>query len=255
MIAVKFEPSENWLPPGYTFKQMDSYTKNLTLIKVVDDSPSKCSKNEPSMGSSSNIDLLLSTDDDSRTNAEQIRFNRELEEVSRAEEEEMAAADKESTESSTAGTSYHLSATPYCLQTQHSLPDKSIADCVEALIGCYLASCGRRSALLFMDWLGLRVLPPNEVSVPKTMGISRDFGCLPIPVSPLLLSNVPNATEVLDFQLDGYDEFEKHINYRFNDRSYLLQAFTHASYHYNNITDCYQRFACFPVLFFACLVR
>lgn len=28
---------------------------------------------------------------------------------------------------------------------------------------------------------------------------------------------------------------------RFNDRAYLLQAFTHASYTYNRITDCYQR--------------
>ena len=46
---------------------------------------------------------------------------------------------------------------PYNLQTQHSLPDKSIADCVEALIGCYLTSCGQRAALQFMAWLGLKV--------------------------------------------------------------------------------------------------
>ena len=46
---------------------------------------------------------------------------------------------------------------PYNLQTQHSLPDKSIADCVEALIGCYLTTCGQRAALLFMTWLGLKV--------------------------------------------------------------------------------------------------
>ncbi len=46
---------------------------------------------------------------------------------------------------------------PYNLQTQHSLPDKSIADCVEALIGCYLTTCGQRAALQFMSWLGLKV--------------------------------------------------------------------------------------------------
>lgn len=39
----------------------------------------------------------------------------------------------------------------------------------------------------------------------------------------------------------GYDEFEQILNYKFNDRSYLLQAMTHASYSPNRVTDCYQR--------------
>ena len=50
---------------------------------------------------------------------------------------------------------------PYNLLTQHSIPDKSIADCVEALIGAYLTACGPRGALLFMSWLGLKVLPTS----------------------------------------------------------------------------------------------
>ena len=61
------------------------------------------------------------------------------------------------------------------------------------------------------------------------------------PPSPLL-RHVPCADIKLSHLLDGYDAFEAHIEYRFRDRAYLLQAFTHASYHYNNITDCYQRF-------------
>ena len=48
------------------------------------------------------------------------------------------------------------------LQIQHTLPDKSIADCVEALIGCYLTECGPRGALLLMAWLGLKVLPKKS---------------------------------------------------------------------------------------------
>lgn len=51
---------------------------------------------------------------------------------------------------------------PYNLMTQHSIPDKSIADCVEALIGAYLVACGPRGALLFMSWLGIKVLPREE---------------------------------------------------------------------------------------------
>lgn len=41
--------------------------------------------------------------------------------------------------------------------------------------------------------------------------------------------------------LQGYDQFEDSIGYHFGDRSYLLQAFTHASYSSNTLTDCYQR--------------
>jgi hypothetical protein len=49
------------------------------------------------------------------------------------------------------------------LVTQQSIPDKSIADCVEALIGAYLTSTGTFGALLFMSWLGMRVLPSKMI--------------------------------------------------------------------------------------------
>jgi endoribonuclease Dicer len=63
---------------------------------------------------------------------------------------------------------------------------------------------------------------------------------LQCPPSPLLRS-VPEAPALLHRLLEGFDQFERNIQYTFRDRSYLLQAFTHASYHYNYITDCYQR--------------
>ena len=56
---------------------------------------------------------------------------------------------------------------PYNLQTQHSLPDKSIADVVESLIGCYLTMCSQRAALMFMSWLGLNVLPEPALEIAK----------------------------------------------------------------------------------------
>lgn len=66
------------------------------------------------------------------------------------------------------------------------------------------------------------------------------FGKLLPPPSPLL-THIRDGERVLEHQLDGYSAFEEHIQYQFRDRSYLLQAFTHASYHYNSVTDCYQR--------------
>lgn len=142
---------------------------------------------------------------------------------------------------------------PYNLVTQHSIPDKSIADCVEALIGAYLIDCGSRGALLFMAWLGIRVLPIMKIEavdkrIPgSTKPIEENgkfyqtvYGHWRPPKSPLLHC-VPNAEETLDRLLDGFDKFEKDLDYKFNDRSYLLQAMTHASYSPNRLTDCYQR--------------
>jgi endoribonuclease Dicer len=135
---------------------------------------------------------------------------------------------------------------PYNLLTQHSIPDKSIADCVEALIGAYLIACGPKGALVFMKWLGLDLLS----SAPEKLKSSKEEeeqerrintgDIFPIPLSPLL-DNSKEGQIQLEFLLNGYDKFEDLIGYKFRDRSYLLQAFTHASYYPNRLTDCYQR--------------
>ena len=117
---------------------------------------------------------------------------------------------------------------PYNLLTQHSIPDKSIADCVESLIGAYLTSCGTQGALLLMSWIGLSVLPKNETRI------------LAVPDSPLVNPD-PDQLDQLNHLLIGFEKFEDILGYRFHDRSYLLQAFSHASYYPNRLTDCYQR--------------
>lgn len=144
---------------------------------------------------------------------------------------------------------------PYNLVTQHSIPDKSVADCVEALIGAYLIECGPRGALLLMAWLGIRVLPMYEVpydamqtrvpgSSPSYEKDGTDmqsiYGYWIPPKSPLL-THAPNPKDTLEHLLDGYSAFEGSLGYQFIDRSYLLQAMTHASYCPNRLTDCYQR--------------
>lgn len=96
-----------------------------------------------------------------------------------------------------------LATLPYNLVTQHSIPDKSIADCVEALIGkpplnviisleyliiffiellnftqigAYLIECGPRGALIFMSWLGIKVLPKTEVQLSEEDLLFRPVG-------------------------------------------------------------------------------
>uniref|UniRef100_A0A8C5WGY4 ribonuclease III n=1 Tax=Leptobrachium leishanense TaxID=445787 RepID=A0A8C5WGY4_9ANUR len=122
----------------------------------------------------------------------------------------------------------------YDLHTEQCIADKSIADCVEALLGCYLTSCGERAAQLFLCSLGLKVLPA-ATDAPK----GALYGYLKIP--PKCMFDHPDAEKTLNHLISGFENFEKRINYTFKNKAYLLQAFTHASYHYNTITDCYQR--------------
>ena len=259
MIATKFEPMENWLPPGFVVSQESAF-KGLDVYIVPSITPVS-SVGDQEQGMMNKEEDRSVTEEDT---PQQRKFNRELAECLKSEENESVPD---------ARIKYLI---PYNLQTQHSLPDKSIADCVEALIGCYLTSCSQRAALQFMSWLGLKVLPDEE-SVNRdasttdasdlTLGsdethvnklatdrgetttdiaespVNRDaikVGQLRPPPSPLLM-HVPRVKDRLDLYLVGAEAFERNIQYQFRDRSYLLQAFTHASYHYNTLTDCYQR--------------
>lgn len=144
---------------------------------------------------------------------------------------------------------------PYNLLTQHSIPNKSIADCVEALIGTYLISSGSQGAIQFMDWLGLKVLPKEFRTLTKIVDTTSEFSAnkhdhwLPTPKSPLIIpKDASNETvSAINKKLDEIyrqhrlDLFEETLGYRFRDKAYLVQAFTHNSYYENTVTDCYQR--------------
>lgn len=128
-----------------------------------------------------------------------------------------------------------------------------------------ITSCGERAAQLFLCSLGLKVLPvikrtdrekamcptrENFTSQQKNLSGSRaaasgagprssvlkdvEYGCLEIP--PRCMFDHPDADRTLSHLISGFENFEKKINYRFKNKAYLLQAFTHASYHYNTIT-------------------
>ncbi|KAK5916232.1 hypothetical protein CgunFtcFv8_011237 [Champsocephalus gunnari] len=135
----------------------------------------------------------------------------------------------------------------YDLHTEQCIADKSIADCVEALLGCYLTSCGERAAQMFLCSLGLKVLPMDKGALTgpvvlsgQTNTLDLNYGWLKIPPRSVL-DHHPDPEGTLTHLISGFENFERKINYTFQNKTYLLQAFTHASYHYNTITDCYQR--------------
>ncbi|KAL5284380.1 DICER1 family protein [Megaselia abdita] len=230
MIATKFEPHDNWLPPCYYVpKELEQ-----ALIEA---------RIPPSQWNLR--DLPNIKDLSSEQICELVR--KKAEELGLSDDEDMEkilTPEEQNPESFTCFI-------PYNLVTQHSIPDKSIADCVEALIGAYLIECGPRGALLFMAWLGIRVLPmirqvcdDTQIRVPGSIRPNSKeiiiYGEWKSPSSPLLRYS-PNPMKQLSLMLDGYEEFENKLCYKFRDRSYLLQAMTHASYSPNRLNDCYQR--------------
>ncbi|XP_017475087.1 PREDICTED: endoribonuclease Dcr-1 [Rhagoletis zephyria] len=234
MIATKFEPHDNWLPPCYFVpKELEK-----ALIEA------KIPPHHWKLVDLSSIKKLNS--------AEICALVREkADKLGLFSDESNYSEDASAVDESGEGKDFTCFI-PYNLVTQHSIPDKSVADCVEALIGAYLIECGPRGALLFMAWLGIRVLPfvrkPYNPQTPRIPGSTCPddngeitvYGEWAAPKSPLLHYS-PNATQELEYMLEGFDEFEATLGYKFRDRSYLLQAMTHASYSPNRLTDCYQR--------------
>ncbi|GBM53432.1 Endoribonuclease Dcr-1 [Araneus ventricosus] len=208
MVASKFEPYDNWLPPNYIVP------KGLEEALIESGIPS----GSWNLGNWS--DLTQMTEEEIRQSI-----------IDRTKMDFFENPNGVSIDSVNPS-----SLIPYNLLTQHSIPDKSIADCVEALIGAYLVSCGSRGALLFMSWLGLRVLPTHKSEDSNMIA----YGYLQPPPPPIL-TREPKSNLKLEKLLSGYSAFEEKIGYCFNDKSCLLQAFTHASYYYNTLTDCYQR--------------
>nr|AGW15597.1 dicer 1 [Nematostella vectensis] len=117
-----------------------------------------------------------------------------------------------------------------------SIPDKSVADSVEALIGAYLTTCGYQGALHFLDWLGVKVLPESPMSTDGPRASSK-YSIFTRPTITEYNSN-PQVLKRFAVQLQG---FENRIGYEFSNKLYLIQALTHASYSQNRLTDCYQR--------------
>lgn len=231
MIATKFEPHDNWLPPCYYVPRelekaliaagIPAYHWNLADLPNIKELSSEqiCAlvkRKAEALG------LQLDGNGDAAAAVVNGEQHTEAPEAEAATDGADNAAD------------HFTCFIPYNLVTQHSIPDKSVADCVEALIGAYLIDCGQRGALLFMAWLGIRVLPCLEG------GDGSRYGHWALPKSPLLL-HASEPQRRLERLLDGYDAFEASIGYQFRDRSYLLQAMTHASYTANRLTDCYQR--------------
>ncbi|TPX32894.1 hypothetical protein SmJEL517_g04048 [Synchytrium microbalum] len=116
-----------------------------------------------------------------------------------------------------------------------SISQKMLADFVEALIGVCCVDAGYEGGLRFLHRLGIiseSALKPLELKMPS-------------PKKPVSKSAGLASTNSMNVDSDvvasfPYDEIEASINYQFQDRSVLLEAFTHYSYRERK-TPCYER--------------
>lgn len=141
MIATKFEPHDNWLPPCY-------YVPRELEQALIESGVPSAFWNQANIPSLNEVNPI------------------EINQLVKETEQKLGLVKNELDQNDghlvTNEADSYRCFIPYNLITQHSIPDKSIADCVEALIGAYLIACGPRGALLFMAWLGIHVLPTEK---------------------------------------------------------------------------------------------
>jgi endoribonuclease Dicer len=114
---------------------------------------------------------------------------------------------------------------------------KAFADMMEAFMGAFLISTNYFTTIQFMKWLGLDVIPPDE-KIPTILCSSIEEG--------EIVHIVNNF-----YKEQAFFDIEKTINYEFNNKAYLIAAFTHPSSFANRLTNCYERyFICKKNLFY-----
>ncbi len=111
------------------------------------------------------------------------------------------------------------------------MSDKTVADCVESILGACVVSLGIERSLPMLKMMG--ILPSDNNRNYKLM-LREPFA------EPRLKSDVTNR-KINDLLLNC-DKIETVLGYKFKDRAYLLQALTHPSFQNNRYTQCYQQF-------------
>lgn len=113
---------------------------------------------------------------------------------------------------------------------RQNVPDKTVADCVEAILGASLKSFGVSRNFKLLEMFNILPQTPGR-DITKMLNTRLK--------SPRIRTNISDSE--VDAFLINYEELERIVDYKFNDRAYLLQALTHPSYPTNRITGCYQQ--------------
>uniref|UniRef100_A0A1I8JBS0 RNase III domain-containing protein n=1 Tax=Macrostomum lignano TaxID=282301 RepID=A0A1I8JBS0_9PLAT len=241
IVANKFEPRENWLPPGLVLKHQQQQASKIADSKPAESPAAEAgASTSPSNSPGGQAPQKRNKKRSGARNRGKGKSagSRGGGQLSGSRQQQQRLQGAGPASSSAASLSGIPGASANCtfLQMEQSLTDKCLADSVEAIVGCYLVRCNEQAALRVCRWFG--------IAVGELGGNTGDDVAWPTPPDPVLPSAVATSASIeaeLARRLTGYDEFESLIGYRFRNRAYLLQAFTHPSDYRNDLTDCYQR--------------
>lgn len=128
-------------------------------------------------------------------------------------------------------TSNQKKAPPYDPWRQQVVPDKTVADSVEGLLGCTLLTVGLTTAHRLL--LAFNFNFGEHVSVPTSALLHSE-------AEDWSEQRVRNGVAKL-YKQHKLRDLERILGYTFRDKSFLLQAVTHPSFTANKFTDYYQR--------------
>ncbi|CAF3595254.1 unnamed protein product [Rotaria sordida] len=111
--------------------------------------------------------------------------------------------------------------------THQKAKRKAFADMIEAFIGAFLLSSNYITTIRFMHWLGLNVIP-----------VDQNDHILSIP--PIIPTQLDNEIRRI-FHDEEFEEIEYKLNYVFQNKAYLISAYTHPSKSQNSILNSYER--------------
>jgi len=112
---------------------------------------------------------------------------------------------------------------------------KDLADVFESIVGSLLSSCGEFEAVLAIEWLGLRVFKDS------TFDYLNQKSVVFAPAPSALIDGDSDLTkEFYRASKKKFVKFQEVLGYTFEDPSFLVQAFTHAS-SYQKCTRSYER--------------
>ncbi|KAH8298414.1 hypothetical protein KR044_002438, partial [Drosophila immigrans] len=112
---------------------------------------------------------------------------------------------------------------------QVKLPDKVVADTLEALLGVIVKNYGLHNGFRMLEYFG--ICKP-DIGKPLTQLLDLQLG------SKRMRANISQRD--IDGFLINHEHLEQNLGYKFKDRAYLLQALTHPSNPTNRLTGCYQ---------------
>ena len=132
------------------------------------------------------------------------------------------------------------------LRGYNILSDKSQADCIEAMLGCYLFNCGMNHCLEFMARIGInldRETKINDVIKRVPDEDKKDFKHFQPQEHAFVNEGARRESVRFKRMIDklGVAEIERIIGYSFKEKSFLLEAFTHPSYEDNRLTHSYEK--------------